>query len=106
MASADLSCVSPPADGENSLSAGEFVLKKLFAEFVTLSDKKLQDIASQSPVSIPVESSDSIPVVPFIGRYLEELLLASCLYMAIILLNYGSVGIFAAHYLLYLHWHK
>jgi len=58
MASADLSCVSPPVDGENSMSAGEFVLKKLFAEFVTLSDKKLQDIASHPPVSVAIENSE------------------------------------------------
>ena len=38
---------SPITDGEGSMSAGEFVLKKLFAEFVALSDRKLQDIASQ-----------------------------------------------------------
>lgn len=50
MASADLS-ISPPIDGEGSMSAGEFVLKKLFAEFVVISERKLQDIASQPPVS-------------------------------------------------------
>lgn len=33
------------AEGEGSMSAGEFVLKKLFAEFVSLSDRKLQDIS-------------------------------------------------------------
>lgn len=49
MASADMS-ISPPMDGEGSVSAGEFVLKKLFAEFVVLSDRKLQEIASQAPV--------------------------------------------------------
>lgn len=50
MASADMS-VSPPVDGEGSISAGEFVLKKLFAEFVVLSERKLQEIASQASVS-------------------------------------------------------
>lgn len=46
MASADLS-MSPPADAEGAMSAGEFVLKKLFAEFVALSERKLQNIATQ-----------------------------------------------------------
>lgn len=50
MASADVS-ISPPVDGEGAMSAGEFVLKKLFAEFVALSEKKLQDISSQPAVS-------------------------------------------------------
>ncbi len=49
MASADMS-ISPPMDGEGSMSAGEFVLKKLFAEFVVTSERKLQDIASQPSV--------------------------------------------------------
>ncbi len=53
MASADMS-ISPPvsADGEGAMSAGEFVLKKLFAEFVVLSEGKLQEIALQPPVSL------------------------------------------------------
>lgn len=55
MASADLS--SPPADVEGSMSAGEFVLKKLFAEFVVISDEKLQAIASEPPVSVCVYNS-------------------------------------------------
>ena len=46
MASADQS-MSPPVDAEGTMSAGELVLKKLFAEFVALSEKKLQDIAAQ-----------------------------------------------------------
>ena len=49
MASADVS-VSPSMDGENSMSAGEFVLKKLFAEFVALSEKKLQNVSQQQLV--------------------------------------------------------
>lgn len=60
MASADLSCVSPPMDGDGSMSAGEFVLKKLFAEFVLISDRKLQEIASQAPVSSPDFLSPSL----------------------------------------------
>ena len=53
MASADMS-TSPTigVDGEGAMSAGEFVLKKLFAEFVVLSERKLQTIASQPPVSV------------------------------------------------------
>ena len=50
MASADLS-ISPTIDSEGAMSAGEFVLKKLLAEFVAISERKLQDIASQSSVS-------------------------------------------------------
>lgn len=52
MASADMS-ISPvgSAEGEGTMSAGEFVLKKLFAEFVVISERKLQEIASQPPVS-------------------------------------------------------
>jgi hypothetical protein len=52
MASADLS-ISPTGglDGDGAMSAGEFVLKKLFAEFVVLSERKLQQIASEPPVS-------------------------------------------------------
>lgn len=53
MASADMS-ISPTTvgvEGEGAMSAGEFVLKKLFAEFVVLSERKLQEIASQPPVS-------------------------------------------------------
>ena len=46
MASADQS-MSPPVDAEGAMSAGEFVLKKLFAEFVALSERKLQNIATQ-----------------------------------------------------------
>ena len=53
MASADMTA-SPTIDSEGSMSAGEFVLKKLFAEFVVLSEKKLQDIASQPAVSTSV----------------------------------------------------
>lgn len=49
MASADMSA-SPSLDGEGSMSAGEFVLKKLFAEFVVTSERKLQDIATQPQV--------------------------------------------------------
>ena len=49
MASADQS-MSPPVDAEGIMSAGELVLKKLFAEFVALSEKKLQDIAKQQLV--------------------------------------------------------
>lgn len=50
MASAEV-CVSPTADVEAGMSPGEFVLKKLFAEFIALSERKLQHIASQSLVS-------------------------------------------------------
>lgn len=52
MASADMS-ISPTVgvEGDGAMSAGEFVLKKLFAEFVVLSERKLQEIASQPPVS-------------------------------------------------------
>lgn len=50
MASADMS-ISPPIDSEGAMSAGEFVLKKLFSEFVVISERKLQDIASQASVS-------------------------------------------------------
>ena len=46
MASADQN-MSPPIDAEGAMSAGEFVLKKLFAEFVALSERKLQNIATQ-----------------------------------------------------------
>lgn len=46
MASADQS-MSPPIDAEGAMSAGEFVLKKLFAEFVALSERKLQNIVTQ-----------------------------------------------------------
>ena len=60
MANADLSCVSPPLDGESALSAGEFVLKKLFAEFVLISDRKLQGIASQVPVSRHFNPSNTV----------------------------------------------
>ena len=53
MASADMN-ISPTAgmEGEGTMSAGEFVLKKLFAEFVVLSERKLQVIATQPPVSV------------------------------------------------------
>ena len=51
MANADLSCVSPPMGTGGTMSAGEFVLKKLFAEFVLISDRKLKAITSQAPVS-------------------------------------------------------
>jgi len=34
-------------EGEGAVSAGEFVLKKLFAEFVVLSERKLRHIVSQ-----------------------------------------------------------
>lgn len=45
MASADQSASPvPEADGG---SAGEFVLKKLFAEFVAVSERKLQIVCSQ-----------------------------------------------------------
>ncbi len=50
MASAEV-CVSPPADVEAGMSPGEFVLKKLLAEFVALSERKLLHIASQPLVS-------------------------------------------------------
>jgi len=46
MASADVN-ISPPMEGEGAVSAGEFVLKKLFAEFVVLSERKLRHIVSQ-----------------------------------------------------------
>lgn len=52
MASADQS-MSPPIDAEGAMSAGEFVLKKLFAEFVALSERKLQNIATQPLVRHP-----------------------------------------------------
>ena len=52
MASADQS-MSPPIDAEGAMSAGEFVLKKLFAEFVALSERKLQNIATQPLVGHP-----------------------------------------------------
>lgn len=51
MASADMS-ISPTIDGEGAMSAGEFVLKKLFSEFVVISERKLKDIASQASVSV------------------------------------------------------
>ncbi len=40
-----------PVVEESSMSAGEFVLKKLFAEFVALSERKLQSISAQPFVS-------------------------------------------------------
>lgn len=42
---------SPVIEGDSSMSAGEFVLKKLFAEFVALSERKLSNISTQSFVS-------------------------------------------------------
>ena len=42
---------SPVVERESSMSAGEFVLKKLFAEFVALSERKLQSISTQPFVS-------------------------------------------------------
>ena len=47
----------PPAKGSGGTalpSPGEFVLKKLFAQFVVNSEVKLKHIASQPLVSIPV----------------------------------------------------
>ncbi len=49
---ASVEAPSPVIDGENYMSAGEFVLKKLFAEFVALSEKKLQLISTQPFVSV------------------------------------------------------
>lgn len=49
---ASVEAPSPVIDGENYMSAGEFVLKKLFAEFVALSEKKLQSISTQPFVSV------------------------------------------------------
>lgn len=60
MASADVSSSAgaSPAPGAagaeaagGGLSPGEFVLKRLFAEFVALSDKKLEYVAKQPLVS-------------------------------------------------------
>ena len=45
MASADVSA-SPISEAESG-SSGEYVLKKLFAEFVVVSERKLQHITSQ-----------------------------------------------------------
>lgn len=53
---------SPIIEGDSSMSAGEFVLKKLFAEFVALSDRKLQNIAAQPFVS--ARSSTRPPKYP------------------------------------------
>ena len=50
MASADVNA-SPSADVEGAMSPGEFVLKKLFAEFVIISERKLKSLASQPLVS-------------------------------------------------------
>ena len=50
MASADVSA-SPSVDVEGGMSPGEFVLKKLFAEFVVLSERKLKSLATQPLVS-------------------------------------------------------
>ena len=50
MASAEQSS-SPALEAEGGMSPGEFVLKKLFAEFVQLSESKLLHIASQPLVS-------------------------------------------------------
>ena len=50
MASAEVS-TSPPADADGRMSPGEFVLKKLFVEFVAISERKLQYVASQPLVS-------------------------------------------------------
>ena len=50
MASADVNA-SPSADVEGAMSPGEFVLKKLFAEFVVLSERKLKSLATQPLVS-------------------------------------------------------
>ena len=47
MASADVSSSPALGDSEGGMSPGEFVLKKIFAEFVAVSDRKLQHIASQ-----------------------------------------------------------
>ncbi len=46
---ASVEAASPVID--NYMSAGEFVLKKLFAEFVALGEKKLQSISTQPFVS-------------------------------------------------------
>ena len=52
MASADVSSASPGLEeAGGGLSPGEFVLKKLFAEFVAISDKKLEHVAKQPLVS-------------------------------------------------------
>lgn len=50
MASAEVSLSPALGDSESGMSAGEFVLKKLFAEFVAVSDRRLQHIATQSLV--------------------------------------------------------
>ncbi len=63
MASAEV-CVSPPADVEGGMSPGEFVLKKLFAEFVALSERKLQHIASQPLVSRELRMHATYPPIP------------------------------------------
>ena len=47
MASADVSSSPALGDSEGGMSPGEFVLKKIFAEFVAVSDRKLQHIATQ-----------------------------------------------------------
>ena len=43
----------PPVDAEGGVSAGESDFKKLFAEFVALSERKLQAIATQPLVGMP-----------------------------------------------------
>ena len=47
MASAEVSTSPALGDGEGGMSPGEFVLKKIFAEFIAVSDRKLQHIATQ-----------------------------------------------------------
>ena len=58
MASADLSA-SPVPEAEGG-SSGEFVLKKLFAEFVVVSERKLQQVCSQSLVGLLQSSSSQV----------------------------------------------
>ena len=47
MASAEVSTSPALGDSEAGMSPGEFVLKKIFAEFIAVSDRKLQHIATQ-----------------------------------------------------------
>ena len=57
MASAEVSLSPALGDGESGMSPGEFVLKKVFAEFVAVSDRRLQHIATQSLVSYKLSQS-------------------------------------------------
>ena len=65
MASADET--TSPVPEANGGSSGEFVLKKLFAEFVAVSEKKLEHVCSQPLVNVCTVTASHLACVIFVG---------------------------------------